>query len=241
VIPTDHGAIDELLAGYALRSLSGPDAVEADRLLTEHVPGCATCRETLRALGAVVADLALAVDPVDPPETLLPRMHREMEPRSSRGGRLRSWSPGRIVAAAAGLVLVAGLGGLALTDGGTGAPRLTVSEFADALSAAQRTDAQTTDLGPATEVDIPAMQAVFVFGRGVPAPAPGTVYRLWLLDGADATFVGEFTPSPDGTVALRIEVDPGSFERILITEEPAGSTPSEPGDPAWPSAEPSAA
>ncbi|MBW8742248.1 MAG: hypothetical protein JF623_06400 [Acidobacteria bacterium] len=45
----DHDAADELLAGYVLGSLSGPDAEEADRLLTEHVPDCLTCRTTLDA------------------------------------------------------------------------------------------------------------------------------------------------------------------------------------------------
>ena len=34
----DHDAIDELLAGYVLQALSGPDAADADRLLAEHVP-----------------------------------------------------------------------------------------------------------------------------------------------------------------------------------------------------------
>jgi hypothetical protein len=47
----DHDAADELLAGYVLGSLTGPDAEEADRLLTEHVPDCLTCRSTLDGIG----------------------------------------------------------------------------------------------------------------------------------------------------------------------------------------------
>jgi hypothetical protein len=37
----DHVRIQELLAGYVLDGLSGEDAVEADRLLSEHVPSVA--------------------------------------------------------------------------------------------------------------------------------------------------------------------------------------------------------
>ena len=36
----DHVRIQELMAGYVLDGLSGEDAVEADRLLSEHVPSC---------------------------------------------------------------------------------------------------------------------------------------------------------------------------------------------------------
>ena len=35
-----HEAIEELLAGYVLRSLSGEDAARADHLLSDHVPQC---------------------------------------------------------------------------------------------------------------------------------------------------------------------------------------------------------
>jgi len=45
-VTEDHERIDELLAGYVLLSLSGEDAAEADRILVDHVPSCATCRAT---------------------------------------------------------------------------------------------------------------------------------------------------------------------------------------------------
>ena len=49
---TDHERTQELLAGYVVRSLSGEDAAEADRVLTDHVPGCDECRSTLDAFRA---------------------------------------------------------------------------------------------------------------------------------------------------------------------------------------------
>ena len=83
----DHEAIDELLAGYVLRSLSGEDAAEADHLLSDHVPTCAACRDTLAAFQDLSADLALDAVPLAPPETLLPRLQRELEPPASREWR----------------------------------------------------------------------------------------------------------------------------------------------------------
>ena len=54
----DHERIEELLAGYALRSLDGPDAEDADRLLADHVPTCLTCRRTIADFREVTGDLA---------------------------------------------------------------------------------------------------------------------------------------------------------------------------------------
>jgi len=230
---TDHDTIQELVAGYALRSLSGPDADAADLALTEHVPGCASCRGTLEAFGSVAADLSLAVPSVEPPETLLPRLHRSMEPRGRRAGALASWGTSRAVAVAAGLVLVIGLGGLALTRGGSGGSQLASADLAEALAVAGRSDAQTTNLGHATEVTVPGMTEFYIYGQQVPLPPAGSVYRLWLVAGSSVTYVGEFSPKPDGTVALLIKADPRAFDHALITVEPSGSEPSEPGEPAW--------
>ena len=106
-----HEAMQELLAGYALRSLAGEDAVAADRLLVDHVPGCMDCRRTLEAFQLVSADLALDAQPVTPPETLLPRLHREM------GSQARRRRPVYLVAVAASVAAVVGLGGFAITQG----------------------------------------------------------------------------------------------------------------------------
>ena len=95
-----HETIEELLAGYVLRSLSGADAVRADHLLSDHVPSCPACRDSLAVFQGVTADLALAARPLDPPETLLPRLHRDL---GSQGPRRR---PAAIFAAAASVVAV---------------------------------------------------------------------------------------------------------------------------------------
>ena len=72
-----------------------------------------------------------------------------------------------------------------------------------------------------------------MLGTHVPQPPSGRVYGLWTVSGDRATFVGDFLPDANGLVVIRIELDPSSFDRVLVTEEPIDSTPSIPGDPAW--------
>lgn len=73
-----HEAIEELLAGYALRSLSREDAALTDSLLLDHLPSCAGCRDTLAIFQRIAGDLALAVPAVASPESLLLRLAHEL-------------------------------------------------------------------------------------------------------------------------------------------------------------------
>lgn len=225
----EHRAIEELLAGYALGALSGEDAAAADRALERHVSACPSCRETLDAFRGVAGDLALAADTIRPPDTLLPRLRRELEPRSGRG------RPARLVAAAASVLLIVGLGGLGLARlDGDAAPLVALSsqDLQQALALAERDDARTDALGPATEVSAPGLDRFYVYGTAVPQPPPGSVYRLWLVSDGAARHLGDFVPAPDGTVVLRIDVDPAGWD-VVVTVEPAGSEPVSPGEPAW--------
>ena len=228
-----HAETQELLAGYALQSLSGGDAAEADRLLAEHVPCCSECRMMLDAFQAVAGELALDAEPVTPPDPLLPRMHREMDPRGRRGIR---WTAGRLVAAAASVVLVVGVGGMAFAQLGdrkaSHVPTADVQELAD--FALHHPTQQQALGGNAQEISARGVQELYVYGRTVPFPAPGLVYRLWAVSGGHATHLRDFLPYPDGTVLVRLAIDPSTFDHLLVTVEPAGSEPSEPGDPAWP-------
>jgi len=230
----DHETIEELLAGYALRSLSGPHAEEADRLLGEHVPGCDGCRATLDAFDRVAADLALGTAPIAPPETLLPRMRRELRRADQRAGV--RWSPARLAAVAASLVVVVGIGGAALTRGTdtTVTTLAATNDIQQALALAERPDAETTQVGPMTEVAVPGDEEIYVYGEGIATPPAGSVYRLWAVSQSEpAAYLGDFLPTLDGRVVLRVRVDRTRYDGLLVTEEPAGSEPSTPGEPAW--------
>lgn len=216
---TDHEQIEELLAGYVLRSLSGEDAAETDHLLSDHVPGCLSCRETLAAFQEVSADLALDAVPMDPPETLLPRMHRELEPRARRR------RPVQVFAVAASVVVVAGLAGLAVTQNvRANNGRQEANALRAAMDTASMPNANLVPVGPTTEISAPGQEFFYLYGRTVPQPAPGMVYRVWLVAGTSASFVGEFIPD-EGYVNLQVPFDPSAYDALWVTQASAGSDP----------------
>ena len=223
----DHEQIEELLAGYVLRSLSGEDAVEADKLLSDHVPGCARCRDALIDFQALSADLALDTPPVAPPETLLPSLHRALDPMPRRR------RTGQLVAVAASVALVAGLAGTSLTQFvRAGDRQARADDMAAALDLARQPQADLVPVGPATEISVPGAEVFYLYGTGVQAPPVGSVYRVWLVSDAGTTYAGEL-PYDDGVVFLAVPFDPASFSQLLVTVEPEGSTPSSPGDVVW--------
>ena len=231
----NHEAMQELLAGYALRSLAGEDAVAADRLLVDHVPGCLDCRRTLEAFQLVSADLALDAHPVTPPETLLPRLHREM------GSQARRRRPVYLVAVAASVAAVVGLGGFAITQGYR-ANRVQgrFQQVTDAMNFARTNNASMTPVGPVSDISSPGVRECYIYGSEVPMPASGFTYRLWVVQGSHATFEGDFVPE-DGVVILRLALDPTTYDALLVTEERAGSVPTTPGPTKWTSSPPVAA
>jgi hypothetical protein len=225
-VTQDHDAIEELLAGYVLRALTGEDAREADRLLTEHVPTCHVCRETLADFRSVAADLALETRPLEPPETLLPRLHRDMAAPQERRR-----SPLSGVAVAAGFIAVVGMAGFAVSQGirATNAQheRNLVTELAyyatrPGASTVPLTSQSSPSSSDVTEVSAPGETVVYLVGHDVPPPLDGRVYRVW-LGSSNGTFrlVREFVPEGRLTV-IPLEVD-ASVTQIVITEEPAGS------------------
>ena len=223
-----HDAIDELLAAHVLRTLSGADAVEAERLLGEHVPQCAACKQTLDAFQGVVGDLGLAATPRRPPDTLLAALHREMQPPTRRR-RIATW-----VAAAAAALAIAGLGGVTSTqlfaDGSTG---LAVADLAGALAFATRDDVQAQEIGPAREVWAPGQEEFYLYSSDCPPPPPGQEYRVWVVAADRQTeYLGSFVPTSDGHFVLHGWVDPGS-DGLLITLESTDAAPASPGPPAW--------
>jgi hypothetical protein len=225
--PTDHETIETLLAGYVLGGLTGPDAAQADRLLTDHVPSCAACRETLTTFRDVTADLALSVSPLAPPETLLPRLHRELE---SHAGRRR---PMQVLAVAASVVAAVGLAGLTISQGiRANDANAKVEDLRAATAMALRSDADLVPVGPVHEVSAPGVAQFYVIGSSCPEPPEGSVYRLWLVAGDQVTFVTDFVPD-DGEVIVEVPFDPSRYDDVWISIEPSGSEPSVPSDDRW--------
>ena len=232
----DHQTIEELLAGHALRSLSPGDAVLADQLLAEHVPSCPICRGLLVDLRSVASELALVPSPLRPPETLLARLHRDL------GSRRRRRRPVQLFAVAAGVVLVAGMSGLAVTQGlraSHGEARATAlgnraRALGNIMDFVAQPDAKVAPVGPTKEISAPGKALFYLYGRDVPMPAPGMVYRVWLVAGSIPTYVGEFLPE-DGFVGLEVPFDPSRYDTLWVCPALAGSphVAPLPGDVLW--------
>jgi Anti-sigma-K factor rskA, C-terminal len=242
-VTEDHERIDELLAGYVLLSLSGDEAAEADRILVDHVPSCATCRATLSEFQAVSGDLALAAPPVDPPETLLPRLHHAMDEVPLAG---RTPRRGALIAVAASAVALVAMGGLSLVLGN----RLSNSETRtgtalEILSAMRSPGASPVNVEPQdqtppdsgmVEVSAPNIRRLYIAAEYCPEPAPGRLYQLWLGSNGQWTPVDEMFWPEDGVLLLEVEgVDVSRYDEIWITEEVIGSHPTVPNTdgPSW--------
>jgi hypothetical protein len=226
-VTPDHDEIDELLAGYVLRSLGDEDAARADRVLAEHVPGCDDCRATLSAFRELAADLALDADPVAPSETLLPRLHRELGPQPARRRSLQ------VVVVAAGVVAVVGLAGLSLNQGiRARSANARAEDLQGATEMALRPDANRVPVGPVQELSAPGVERFYVLGNDVPAPPAGSVYAVWLVAREQPTFVEDFLPE-DGRVFLVVPFEAGSYDELWISVEPGGAEPVSPTDIRW--------
>jgi hypothetical protein len=232
----EHERIDELLASYAVRGLDGEDAREAERLLSEHLPGCARCRETLAILQDVVGELGLAPAPVEPPELLLTRLRTEIREQPAVSRRpLAVWA-----AAAAAVAMLGLVTWNTVLNQRLGHVQSTQRKVTDAVTFMNQPGTGVVDLTDRTHAASrvlmgyrPQEARVFLLGTGVPEPAPGRVYRLWLGQDGQFTFYGEFLPD-DGLVVLPLSFDATRYEEILITEEPASQDPSEPrGSHQW--------
>jgi hypothetical protein len=237
----DHERIDELLAGYVLRSVSGEDAAEADRLLAEHVPSCLQCRRTLAAFEGVAGDLALSADPVTPPDLALGRIHRAMDAPAVRPSGRR----GALAGYAATAVVVLALGGLTLAMMSRAqvaeARTQTAIELASLMTSPGVSPGPVQPQGAAPsnsdffQVSAPDIRRMYLAARLCPEPAPGHAYQLWLGSDGEFTRYGDMFLPDDGLVLLELTVDVSVYDEIWITEEVAGTEPITPrtAGPTW--------
>jgi anti-sigma-K factor RskA len=231
----DHERIEELLAGYALLSLDGEDAVEADRLLAEHVPTCLRCRQTLADFQDLAGDIGLAPSPTLPPELLLPRIHRGIDtvPVTQRSRRRAYF------AVAASVAALVAMGGLSFTMANRASRAETRTQTALGIVNALRSpnvtpvtlaaQGSSNDASSFLEVATPDVRTLYLVTDSCPQPEPGMAYQLWL--GENGSFVPYgpmFQPDELGRVLLELEVDMATYDEIWITEEAVGTQPTEP-------------
>jgi hypothetical protein len=219
--PGPHERIEEILAAHALRALDEADMLEAERVLSEHVPECDRCKQTLSELVETASELALAAPAAAPPDLLLPRLHREIR-RERIAARRTAWS--WVGTAAAVAVL-----GLSVWNAVLNSRLSHESDakhrFAGALGTISRPGFRTVSFDVGRHVG-PTMKAAFrpgdahvlLIGSHVPQPAEGDVYRLWLGSDGQFTAVRDFVPE-EGIVVLPFLIDLSRYDQILVTEE----------------------
>ncbi|HEX5950229.1 MAG TPA: hypothetical protein VFZ96_04455 [Actinomycetota bacterium] len=228
----EHERNLELLAGYALIALEGPDAEKADRLLSDHVPWCITCRAALADFRDLTGELGLAATPTDPPELVLARIRRGIEDVPIR--RRRGVGMVALVAGVAALLGMAGFS-LSLDSRATRAEaeRGTALEVLNAMrqpgaDPVALEDSSAGTVGQLVEVSGPGLEHMYLYGDDVPEPAEGNAFQLWLGSGGAFEPVGDPFAPDLGVVLLRLTVDTSRYDEILITEEPIGTEPREP-------------
>ena len=145
-----------------------------------------------------------------------------------------------IFAVAASVVAVVGFAGLAVTQSiRVNDARSRIDNIGSALDFARRpgtsmvqVDSSSSDTDSLTEISRPGTERFLLVGTDVPIPPEGSVYRVWLLSGTQATWATDFVPEP-GLMVIPLEFDPSLYDRMVISVEPAGSTPDTPEVAVW--------
>jgi anti-sigma-K factor RskA len=237
----DHERIEELLAVRALGGLEADDAAELERALAEHGPSCETCASLEQAYADVAGELAFALEPVPVREGLedevvaraLASVTGETQGTALGGGgdvvapisaapsrRSSAWR--RIALVAAAVVLF--VGGWVLRDA-------TVPEEAGGPPAGFLAQATIVPFEGSTGGQLavayrPGQPGAYLIGTGVPAPAEGETYELWLIEGDQPTSGGCFVPE-DGEVVAEVEGAVDEADLLAVTVE-ASACPPEP-------------
>jgi len=211
------------VGAYALGALDEHE-VEPFR---EHLATCADCREELAQLQGVTDSLAIAVPRTQAPAEVRARLLavvrgeaellRAAGHEADRPVRARSrWRWRVLPALAATGALAAGvlIGALAINPGSS--QRTQVIQAQVLAPAGHDATAALRKVGSHVQLQV----------TGMPVPALGRIYEVWLKDGSqpptptDALF--SVTSRGNGTVGV-----PGDLKgvsKVMVTEEPAGGS-----------------
>jgi anti-sigma-K factor RskA len=204
-------------AAYVLGALDESEAL-AFRL---HMAQCAACREEVDLLQSAAAGLPMMVPQQPPPGTLKAavmnevrrdarRRQLEAQPLAARRSA-RSWLGGpvtRPMLAALGALLVLAVITVVVTNKPAG------TRVIRAQAAWSHGGAAVKLTGSRGELLV----------EGMPAPAPGKVYEVWVAHGrhAPAPTDALFDVNDAGEAAVDVPVALTSADTVLVTAEPAG-------------------
>lgn len=216
---TDSGTHphDEL-AVYAL------DALEPDEraVIDAHLGDCPACRAELDGYQATIGQMTV---PEEPPDQVWEGISRQIRAAPAPVVSLEERRPDRsrfLLAAAAAVVMVVGLGALAIGFGGREGST-SVSEAAD--QAAQDPDSTLVELvgstgGVAARVVV-TDDADYVVFDDLPALDGDDTYQLWRTDEGAPVSLGLLGDATEGATRLNVPEDVSGF---AVSREPAGGS-----------------
>jgi len=220
---SDHEAIRELIAAYALDALDAEDSTRVE----EHLPGCAPCRRELASFLRVADQLALSATEVSPPVGLEQKILRQASLNMQRGAARgpRSWNPG-VAAAAAVLILLLAAGNLAQW---VRSPQFQARSKGLVTVALLGTSGHRDAYGTIV-VDPDDNEGVLAV-RGLPKLDQGSRYQLWLTKDGDTRSGGLFAVNEDGYGSLLVKIPGGfrGFRSFAVSVEPVEGSASPQG------------
>lgn len=217
----------ELIAAYALGSLSELEAAQVER----HLAGCETCQEEARAFQAILVEMAESVPQSAPPADLRARVLGAVTSRSAPAVERASPRPsfweilfrGRFpVAVGLGLIILLGVSNLLLW-------RQVNSLEAKVTDTAMIVEPLYTTGSPESTglvVMDPHGEYGTVIVNALAPSEEGQQYQVWLSRGVQVESGGVFTIWKNGYGAQIIYApEPLLFyERVWITVEPEGGS-----------------
>lgn len=215
----DHNRWSEDLAAYLLGALERDEAAEFER----HLEGCKSCEEEMRWLQPAVGVLPEAVERHEPPrqlrEALMAEVHddvREAQARP-RATRSRRWLLKPAMGFAALALLVAGVVGYEVGNGGSGG---------DGGASTLERQVGGIDVKMVQEGDSGTLQL-----SGVHQLPPDKVLEAWVeREGQVEAVPALFVPNRNGQAETRI-ADMNGVEVVMVTEEPQGGSEAPTGEP----------
>lgn len=226
----EHDALRELIAPVALGAAERHEVARVEA----HAAECAVCREELAALRATAGVLAVAVPPVEPPESLkaslMSTVRAEAPARAAQAGIgaeparpaapvRRSWRPGRLrpwpaVAAIASVVVLLLGWNIALQtsghdDGPTAPPTLAFTGTAAAPGVTGRVSF------------VPGEDRAVVTMSRPPTLAGGDAYQLWVIRDGTPVSAGLFVAQAGSQDVRAVAGGLTGAEAIAVTAQPA--------------------
>jgi anti-sigma-K factor RskA len=236
---SSHSDWDEIAAGHALGALEPDD----EQRFEAHLRTCADCRQVLLDTEVVMAELAVAPDPVAPPPELKIRLMAAIHEAADDEPRMAAVSPRDTLeiirerkrstrealadkwvrfAAAASVILLAVIAAGVWSLGGS-------------KSATPRFVALNSAQSPTTQVATVALIGDKAWTISAALPANDTAssqYVLWAVptSGASPVPIGSFDVAPGHTVSPigKVSESLSSVKAFAVSKEPGRTLPTKP-------------